>query len=155
MAITYSIGELARAAAVAVSTVRFYEREGLLPPDGRTEARYRVYGARSLERLQFIRAAQGSGLALDDVQRLLALRDGQTAPCREVQVLLEHRLADAERRMADLRRVRTVLRTSLAACKGAEATGRCVVLEDLKQGALGRRGGPRPAAKKKSRKPQP
>jgi DNA-binding transcriptional MerR regulator len=155
MSRTYSIGELAAAVGLPASTVRYYEREGLLVPDGRTESNYRVYGGRSLDRLTFIRAAQASGLVLDDVKRLLALRDGCAAPCHEVQELLERRLAEAEQRLLDLRRVRSVLRSSLALCKEAEATGRCQVIEDLGRGTAGGRGRSRPASRKKLRNRQP
>ena len=155
MSVTYSIGELATAAGVPASTVRHYEREGLLVPDGRSESNYRLYGERSLDRLTFIRAAQASGLALDDVKQLLAVRDGTTAPCREVQLLLECRLEDTEQRLAHLRRVRSVLRASLSACKVSAARGRCQVIHDLDTSARRLKGGAEPKPQKKSRKSKP
>lgn len=53
-----TIGRLARAAAVPVSTLRYWEHEGLLRPDGRTDANYRWYGPEALRRVRFIRVAQ-------------------------------------------------------------------------------------------------
>lgn len=129
----YSIGELAAATGLPSSTLRHYEREGLLAPDGRTESNYRVYGERSRERLLFIRAAQASGLALEDVRRLLALRDGCAKPCPEVRQVLDQRLANVEERLEDLRRVRTALRDALATCQSSSATGRCEVIAGLAQ----------------------
>jgi DNA-binding transcriptional MerR regulator len=154
MLLSYSIGELAAAAGVAASTLRYYERAGLLPADGRSESNYRIYGQRSLERLRFIRAAQGAGLALEDVKHLLALRAGGMGPCREVRDLLQRRLAEAEQRLLDLRRVRSALRASLATCEQAEPAGRCQVFADLERGHLG---APRPAprASRKRGKAQP
>ena len=128
----YTIGQLARAAGVPTSTVRFYERSRLLRPDGRTEGNYRVYGPASFERLRFIRAAQANGFALEDVAALLSLRDGTTAPCREVRTLVEHRLADLERRVGQLRHLRAVLRSSLKLCREAERSDRCQVIDRLR-----------------------
>jgi MerR family mercuric resistance operon transcriptional regulator len=137
MSATYSISELASAAHVAVSTVRYYEREGLLLPDGRTESRYRVYGQRSLVRLRFIRSAQTSGLALSDVKALLSLRDNDTVPCGDVRLLLGRRLEETEQRLADLRHVRALLRSSLEACREQPESGPCRVIRRLDEKAAG------------------
>lgn len=75
-----SIGELARRAGVPASTVRHYERRGLLQPGGRTGGNYRLYGPAELARLRFIRAARASGFRLADVGELLALRARGIAP---------------------------------------------------------------------------
>jgi MerR family mercuric resistance operon transcriptional regulator len=147
---TYSISQLAASADVPVSTIRFYERSGLLAPDGRTESNYRVYGQRSLDRLRFIRAAQASGLALEDIATLLRLRDGNVAPRLEVQPLLERRLAETERRLADLRRVRSMLRSSVAECEQAASSGRCRVIERLDRAADGDSPSPRSRRRKKT-----
>lgn len=130
----YTIGALARAAEVPTTTVRYYERAGLLPPEGRSGGNYRSYTDRSLERLRFIRAAQANGFSLDDVKYLLQFQDGVVNPCTEVQSLIEARLRDLEGRLKQLRRVRGVLRTSLEACHRGEAFGRCEVLEGLADG---------------------
>ena len=130
----YTIGELARAAGVPTSTVRYYERAGILRPVGRTAANYRRYDGRSLERLRFIRAAQATGFQLDDVRSLLELADGETSRCGEVQVLIEQRMADVSRRVKDLRHVENVLREAQRVCREAEATGRCEVIDMLRGG---------------------
>jgi MerR family mercuric resistance operon transcriptional regulator len=128
----HTIGQVARAAGVPTSTVRFYERSRLLRPDGRTEGNYRLYGPAALERLRFIRAAQANGFALEDVAALLSLRDGTTAPCKEVQTLVEQRLTDLEKRVKQLRHLRAVLRASLQLCRQAGRSGRCQVIDRLK-----------------------
>ncbi len=146
MAVSYTIGELAAAAGVAASTVRFYEREGLLAPDGRTEARYRVYSGASLKRLRFIRGAQEAGLALADIRVMLGLRESGAASCGEVARLLEQRLQATEQRLADLRRVRNLLRASLAQCRDRRDVGECAVVERLDV-AAGSDPGSRPRAR--------
>lgn len=125
-----TIGALARAAGVPASTVRFYEREGLLRPSGRSPANYRLYAQGDLQRLRFIRAAQATGFTLEDISELL-----RPAPCHRVQDLIEERLAWVEARMRELRHVRKVLRTSLSLCQEHEATGRCGVIDSISAAA--------------------
>jgi MerR family mercuric resistance operon transcriptional regulator len=84
-----------------------------------------------LARLRFIRAAQATGFTLDDITALLHLRDGATAPCPEVQTLIEVRLADTTQRLKDLHHVQKELKRSLHLCREAEASGRCHVIDDL------------------------
>jgi DNA-binding transcriptional MerR regulator len=131
----YTIGQLAKDAHVPTSTVRYYERVGLLQPEGRSSGNYRVYGSAALKRLRFIRAAQATGFTLDDVTALLSLRDGMTAPCKEVQTLIEDRLADMEQRLADLQHVQRVLKSSLKLCRRSERSGRCRMIDDLSAAA--------------------
>jgi DNA-binding transcriptional MerR regulator len=133
---TYTIGELAAAAGVAASTVRFYEREGLLAPDGRTEARYRIYGGASLKRLRFIRSAQEAGLALTDIRAVLGLRARGAAACGDVRRLLEQRLQVTEQRLTDLRRVRKLLSAALAQCRDRRDVDECAVVERLDAGEV-------------------
>lgn len=131
----YTIGQLARIVGVPTSTVRYYERAKILRPDGRTGGNYRVYGAAALERLRFIRVAQANGFTLDDISMLLSFRDGATARCKDVQRLIKDRLADLRKRMAQMHDVEAVLRSSLKMCRQFERTGRCQVIDNLKQAA--------------------
>jgi MerR family mercuric resistance operon transcriptional regulator len=111
-----TIGQLAAAAGVPTSTVRFYEREKLLVPDARTGANYRTYSDASLQRLKFIRAAQGSGFNLADIREMLALTHSDETPCKEIATLIEHRLADVRARMKELKRVARTLDAALKNC---------------------------------------
>jgi DNA-binding transcriptional MerR regulator len=129
----YTIGQLARAVGVPTSTLRYYERAKILRPDGRTGGNYRVYGAAALERLRFIRAAQANGFTLEDISDLLSFRDGTTARCKQVQALIKDRLVDLRKRMEQMREVEVVLRSSLKMCRQFERTGRCQVIDNLKQ----------------------
>ena len=121
-----TIGELATAADVPTSTIRYYERARLLEPSMRSPSNYRLYSADDLERLRFIRAAQATGFTLDDVAQLL-----RPAPCGSVQELIEKRLDEVATRMKELRHVRKVLRASLGECQRHEKSGRCKVVDDL------------------------
>lgn len=126
MAKKLTIGELANAADVPTSTVRYYERAKLLKPSARSPSNYRLYSSSDLDRLRFIRAAQATGFTLDDVTKLL-----RPAPCGSVQYLIEERLDEVGARMRELRHVQKVLRDALAECQGHSSTGRCKVVDDL------------------------
>jgi len=121
-----TIGELAKAAEVPTSTLRYYERAGILRPSGRSAGNYRVYSATELERLRFIRAAKATGFTLDDIRSLL-----RPAACGKVQGLIEQRLSDVSERLRELRHVQKVLRASLSECLEHEETGRCRVVDEL------------------------
>lgn len=121
-----TIGALAHAAGVPTSTVRYYERAGILRPRGRSAGNYRLYSNEDLQRLRFIRAAQETGFTLEDITHLF-----RPASCERVQSLIEARLETVETRMKALRHVRGVLRKSLGQCRDHEATGRCAVVAEL------------------------
>src|SRR5262249_22155757 len=129
MASTYTIGQLAKTAGVPTSTVRYYERIGLLHPDVRTAGNYRLYGEEALACLRFIRAAQTTGFTLADITALLQLRNATPHVCQEVQALIEERLSDLEQRMADLRHVQRVLKSTLKKCREGQWSGRCHIIE--------------------------
>lgn len=127
-----TIGEAARRVGVAPSALRFYEREGLLRPAQRGNAGYRLYSREDVERLRFLRSAQAAGFALKDIRALLSFADAADAGRqRDVQRLIEQRLAEVDTRLSELRRLRAPLRRALdrcRACRGKKST----VLEDLR-----------------------
>ncbi|MHA7241464.1 MerR family transcriptional regulator [Arthrobacter sp. TMS1-12-1] len=96
------IGELSAVTGVDSQTIRFYERQGLLPEPRRAANGYRAYDATAINRLQFIRAAQGAGLALADIAQVLSLRDAGQTPCTHVSLVLEQKLAEVRTRLQEL-----------------------------------------------------
>ena len=130
---TYTIGRLARSAGVPVSTVRFYERRGILRPEGRSAANYRRYSQASVEKLKLIRCGQGIGLSLKDVRELLRLIDTEKSPCKDVEQVLLRRLADVRQRMRDLRRIERALVKSLRVCCNGKEPGVCETIIRLKR----------------------
>jgi MerR family mercuric resistance operon transcriptional regulator len=125
------IGEVAKASGVAVETLRFYERRGLLGRPRRTGANYRVYGPAVLERLAFIRRAQAVGFTLDEIGEILAESAEGRLPCRHVREMARRKLEDLDRRLAELRRYRTELARTLAGWdeRGEEEGGVCGLIE--------------------------
>lgn len=127
----FTIGQLAKEVGVPISTVRYYEGRGLLRPDGRTASRYRLFGAKAMQRLRFIRAAQASGFTLEDIARLLELRDGESDPCGEVRELIIVRLGAIKEELARLQHVRRVLTETVAWCDKPRAKGTCEAVARL------------------------
>ena len=104
-AASMSIGELARRAGVAVDTLRYYERLGLVAPAGRTKAGYRRFGPEAVERLGFIGRAKSLGFTLADVAELLRLRARPGAPCGAVREKARVQLVVVEQKLEELRRL--------------------------------------------------
>ncbi|PWE32850.1 MerR family transcriptional regulator [Maritimibacter sp. 55A14] len=121
---------LARRTGCNLETIRYYEKIGMMPEPPRTEAGYRVYDDRHLERLRFILRARELGFSLDDIRGLLALVDHGTQTCAEVKERTERHLADVREKIADLRRIERVLAETAAQCSGDEVPD-CPVLEAL------------------------
>ncbi len=113
-----SITQLAASAGVRPDTIRYYEREGLLPAPARTAGDHRRYDERSLDRLQFIRGAKRLGLRLDAIGQLLDLRDTGQCPCEPAADLLRRRLTEINAEMARLAALRSQLTTMLTAIPG-------------------------------------
>lgn len=125
------IGEVAKASGVAVETLRFYERRGLLGRPARTESNYRVYGAAVLERLAFIKRAQAIGFTLDEIGEILAESAEGRLPCRHVRATARRKLEELDRRIGELRRYRAELARTLAEWdeRGEEEGDVCGLIE--------------------------
>ncbi len=127
----FGIGQLAKRADVAIDTVRYYERNGLLQPSGRLASGYRHYGEIELKRLRFIRRAKVLGFSLEDIRGLLTLSDEHDVA--KIKTKAQAKLADIEQRIAELKRVRDGLRTLIAACPGHGRAETCPILNALTQ----------------------
>lgn len=135
-----TIGDLAARCGVSRDTIRFYEREAVLPRPRRTPAQYRVYGDEDAGRLLFVRHAQALGLTLDDIRELVHHEQLRTpGQCRWVAGLLRERIATIDRKLAELKAFRRQLAQSLARCEQAETEACPVVLDLSVPGAGGRK----------------
>ena len=104
------IHDLAKQTGVPAKTIRYYESIKLLPRPKRAANNYRQYAPAEAERLRFIASARSLGFSLDDVAEILAARDKGLAPCQRVLDAIAQRLADVDRRIADLLTLRDSLR---------------------------------------------
>lgn len=108
-------GELARLAGVSTDTLRYYERQGLLPRVPRSAAGYRLYSMEALTRVHVIRGALSIGFSVAELRSILAERDRGRAPCNRVRMLAAEKLKILEVRLRDLHSWRRELRETLAA----------------------------------------
>lgn len=110
------IGELSTASSTQIETIRYYEREGLLPPPARTQGNFRVYEAPHLERLQFIRYCRSLDMSLDEVRVLLSFKDDPAANCGDVNHLLDEHIGHVSRRIKELRALEKQLKELRLRC---------------------------------------
>jgi MerR family transcriptional regulator, mercuric resistance operon regulatory protein len=116
-----TIGRLAEAAGVNVETIRYYQRRGLLEEPSKPLGRQRSNAVAAAKRVRFIKRAQQLGFTLAEVEGLLRLDDGQS--CRETRLLAEQKLAVIEQRIADLARMRRLLRGLITECSVGDGPG--------------------------------
>lgn len=103
------IHELAQVTGVSTKTIRYYESIGLMPEPERAENNYRQYTPAAVERLRYITSARSLGFSLADIGEFLSARDERTLPCQRVMDSMDQRIADIDRRIADLLTLRDAL----------------------------------------------
>jgi DNA-binding transcriptional MerR regulator len=126
-----SIGELAKATAVKVVTIRYYEQVGLMPAPARTEGNYRAYNTEHSHRLQFIKRLRELGFTLDEVRDLLRLSSEKSQPCDEVDRITNAHLATVEKKLRDLKKLAAELRALSRRCQGGGRIAECRIVEAL------------------------
>ncbi len=125
------IGELAHQTNPQVETIRFYEREGLLPEPGRSGGNYRIYGEEHGERLLFIRHCRGLDMTLDEIRVLLRFKDAPTENCSVVNELLDQHIGHVAARVRELRQLEKQLKSLREACFCAQEAQHCGILNEL------------------------
>jgi Cd(II)/Pb(II)-responsive transcriptional regulator len=125
------IGDLAESTGTAVETIRFYEREGLIPAAQRADNNYRMYTAAHAERLAFIRHCRNLDMTLDEIRTLLRLRDAPLQDCGEVNALLDEHIGHVTQRIRELRTLQKDLKALRARCGTPHAIEQCGILNEL------------------------
>jgi len=128
---TMNIGRLAELAEVNIDTIRYYERQELLPPAARTASGYRQYTTADLERLRFILRSKELGFTLAEIGDLLSLTRDRQSDMRGVKRKAEQRLEQVEQKIAELRRVKRGLRKLIDACPGQGDLEACPIVAAL------------------------
>lgn len=103
------IGELANTAGVTTKTIRYYESIGVLDEPARSESGYRSYGPAAIERLDFVKQAQSSGLALAEIRSILEIKDQGGQTCEHTTSLLRWRLDELDAKIVELQTARVEL----------------------------------------------
>jgi len=130
-----SIGDLAKQTGTKVETIRYYERIGLLPSPARTQGNYRVYDARQLDQLSFIRRARDLGFSIDQIRELMGLAEKRDQSCEAVDAIARQHLMEIERKIADLSALHHELSNVIGLCQRGTVAD-CRILEALAPQAL-------------------
>lgn len=125
------IGELAKLADCPVETVRYYEREGLLPVPARSEGNYRLYLGEHLERLRFIRNCRTLDMTLDEIRSLLALMDRPEQNCEGVNNLVDEHIRHVQARVTSLLALQQQLIDLRQRCSAEQNVDACGILHRL------------------------
>ena len=108
-----SSGELADLAGVSRDTLRHYERKGVLPRPLRGHNGYRRYSPEALQRVRLVRRALSVGFTLDELARVLKVRDAGGAPCQEVRTIANQKLLDVQEQLHELTQLQDDLQATL------------------------------------------
>lgn len=125
------VGEVAQGAAVNLQTIRYYERQGLLPKPPRSASNYRLYSVDAVRRVRFIKRAQGLGFTLNEIKELLSLRATPRMRCADVRKRAEVKVQDIEGRVRTLRAMRRALSKLVDECSGKGPITECPILEAM------------------------
>lgn len=125
------IGELSKATGTPVETIRFYERENLLPVAERSEGNYRIYGAAHEERLGFIRRCRSLDMALDEIRALLQFKDAPQENCGRINALLDDHIGHVAARIRELKGLQLQLKALREQCKDVQGVPECGILKEL------------------------
>ena len=124
------IGQLARQTGTKVETIRFYEKNGLLPAPSRTDGNYRAYEPGHLSRLSFIRRARELGFSLDQIREFLKLADDRSQSCAAVDAIEREHRKEVERKIEDLTALKSELDRMIDQC-GCGLVADCRIIESL------------------------
>lgn len=129
-----NIGQLALQAGVPVDTVRYYERQRLLPTARRSPGGYRIFDQDDVTRLQFIRRAKTLGFTLEEIADLLAISDQRAGDMAQVKAAASDKLRDIGQRIEELQRMQKALQQLVQACPGHGALDQCPIIGALTEG---------------------
>jgi len=126
-----TISRLARLGGVNLETVRYYEREGLLPRPPRTRSGYRIFPNDAARRLRFIKRAQQLGFSLTEIRELLTLRLRPGTKRDLIRARAETKIADIEQKIKTLTAMKQSLAQLTTQCSGCGPVSECPILESL------------------------
>lgn len=114
-----TIGEAAKLSGVNIETIRYYEREGIVPAADRSANGRRLYDAAAITRLRFIRRCRDLGFPVSDVRALLDLSENASKHCKDVRAISKRHLSDVRARLSDLQALEAALADLVKACDDA------------------------------------
>ena len=125
-----AIGAASRQSGVGIETIRYYEREGIVPKPGRASNNRRMYSAGDVGRLRFIKKCRDLGFALAGAKMLLDISDSQNTECGYVKEMAENHISEVRQKIVELRRLEAALSELTANCESGNVA--CPMLEQLR-----------------------
>ena len=126
-----TIGQLAKESGVHLETIRYYEREGLIPEPPRKSSGHRAYQRGATRRLRFIKRVQKLGFSLSEIRGLLTLRAAPYEDCSEVCRKAQEKLGEVRAKISQLQAIEEALQRLTESCSGGRPVSECGVLEAL------------------------
>ena len=127
-----TIGQLAKESGVRTDTIRYYEQLGLIRPEGRSDAGYRLYSEDSIRLVQFVRRSKDLGFKLAEIKTLLSLKASETATCQDMLDRTDQKLSEARENIKQLNKIHDALEKLSEACPGGDMPlSECPILDYL------------------------
>ena len=121
------IGELSKKSGCSIQTIRYYEREGLLLNPNRSEKYSRLYDSKALKQQHFIKPCFNLYISLNNIKRLIELKNKPEESCASVNKLIAQQLALVNNRMRELKALQAELQQMASSCT-SEA---CEIIKSL------------------------
>jgi Zn(II)-responsive transcriptional regulator len=131
MGTSMKIGEVAERGGVHLQTIRYYEREGLLPAPRRLASGYRLFTDDIVRRVRFIKRAQELGFTLSEIKELLTLRVNESRSSGEVRSIAEAKITDIDGKIRSLVAMKRALTHLTDRCSGHGPASECPILESI------------------------
>lgn len=129
----FTIGKIAKLSGMTTDAIRYYEKEGLVTPQRKSDAGYRLFDDATVRRLHFIKQAQHCGFTLAEILQLLTLQQRESACCSDVRKLAIEKKLQLETKIRDMKAMSAALDGLIVGCEvGAEPVAQCTILSSLK-----------------------
>ena len=122
------IGEVAKRSGISVDTIRFYEREGLIPKLDRSPGGYRRYPESVIKQILFIQHAKSLGFSLKEIGELIALKNTPTATCERVKAAAQAKVDDIQKKLDGLHKIKETLMPLIDQCHSTDPISDCPIL---------------------------
>jgi len=131
----FTIGKASEQSGVNIETIRYYEREGIVPKPGRSAGGRRLYSSEEIAKLRFVRRCRDLGFPISIIQTFLSLTMQSDRSCGEVKAIAENHLSEITAKIENLMRLREALLSLSKNCD--DGTAACPMLDALMKDGFG------------------
>ncbi len=124
-------GNLAKMAGVNIETIRYYEKQGILPEPDRSPSGYRQYDEETVNQIRFVKRAQELGFSLSEIKQLLKLSEGEITDCDEVRDIALKKLEAIREKIINLQKLDSILSNLATQCDRQQSIKGCPIIEAL------------------------